>query len=95
MMLGVQGLHVSYGKIAAVKDVSIEVAEGEIVALIGPNGAGKTTLLKSIAGLLPCSAWIDPVRRPADHQPAGDRGDAAGAGAGARGTLDAEAYDRA
>jgi branched-chain amino acid transport system ATP-binding protein len=55
MMLGVQGLHVSYGKIAAVKDVSIEVAEGEIVALIGPNGAGKTTLLKSIAGLLPCS----------------------------------------
>jgi branched-chain amino acid transport system ATP-binding protein len=56
MMLKVQGLHVSYGKIAAVKDVSIEVAEGEIVALIGPNGAGKTTLLKTIAGLLPCSA---------------------------------------
>jgi branched-chain amino acid transport system ATP-binding protein len=55
MMLKVQGLHVSYGKIAAVKDVSIEVAEGEIVALIGPNGAGKTTLLKTIAGLLPCS----------------------------------------
>jgi branched-chain amino acid transport system ATP-binding protein len=56
MMLRVQGLHVSYGKIGAVKDVSIEVAEGEIVALIGPNGAGKTTLLKTIAGLLPCSA---------------------------------------
>jgi branched-chain amino acid transport system ATP-binding protein len=56
MMLKVQGLHVSYGKIAAVKDVSIEVAESEIVALIGPNGAGKTTLLKTIAGLLPCSA---------------------------------------
>jgi branched-chain amino acid transport system ATP-binding protein len=55
MMLKVQGLHVSYGKIAVVKDVSIEVAEGEIVALIGPNGAGKTTLLKTIAGLLPCS----------------------------------------
>jgi branched-chain amino acid transport system ATP-binding protein len=55
MMLKVQGFHVSYGKIAAVKDVSIEVAEGEIVALIGPNGAGKTTLLKTIAGLLPCS----------------------------------------
>jgi len=55
MMLKVQGLHVSYGKIAAVKDVSIEVAEGEIVALIGPNGAGKTTLLKTTAGLLPCS----------------------------------------
>jgi branched-chain amino acid transport system ATP-binding protein len=53
MMLEVDGLHVSYGKIAAVKDISIGVGEGEIVALIGPNGAGKSTLLKTIAGLLP------------------------------------------
>jgi branched-chain amino acid transport system ATP-binding protein len=71
MMLKVQGLHVSYGKIAAVKDVSIEVAEGEIVALIGPNGAGKTTLLKTIAGLLPCSAGsIQLNGRPIANRPA-------------------------
>jgi branched-chain amino acid transport system ATP-binding protein len=53
MILKVDGLHVSYGKIVAVNDVSIDVMEGEIVALIGPNGAGKSTLLKTIAGLLP------------------------------------------
>ena len=71
MMLEVKGLDVSYGKIAAVKDVSIEVAEGEIVALIGPNGAGKTTLLKTIAGLLPCvrgSILFD--SRPIANRPA-------------------------
>jgi branched-chain amino acid transport system ATP-binding protein len=56
MMLKVVGLSVSYGKIAAIKDVSIEVGEGEIVALIGSNGGGKSTLLKAIAGLLPCGS---------------------------------------
>lgn len=53
MMLTANDVHVSYGKIAAVRGVSIEVGAGEIVALIGPNGAGKSTLLKAIAGLLP------------------------------------------
>jgi branched-chain amino acid transport system ATP-binding protein len=53
MMLAARDIHVSYGKIAAVKGVSIEIGHGEIVALIGPNGAGKSTLLKAIAGLLP------------------------------------------
>src|SRR4051794_25308345 len=53
MMLSASDIHVSYGMIAAVKGVSIEIGDGEIVALIGPNGAGKSTLLKAIAGLLP------------------------------------------
>lgn len=53
MMLTVDGVDVSYGKIGAVRGVSIEVDQGEIVALIGPNGAGKSTLLKAIAGLIP------------------------------------------
>jgi branched-chain amino acid transport system ATP-binding protein len=73
MMLKVDGLHVSYGKIAAVKDVSIEVAEGEIVALIGPNGAGKTTLLKTIAGLLPAlRGSISFDGRPISNRPAAE-----------------------
>lgn len=53
MILTAHNVHVSYGKIAAVNGVSIEVDHGDIVALIGPNGAGKSTLLKAIAGLLP------------------------------------------
>ena len=41
-----------YGKIHAVKDVSLEINEGEIVTLIGSNGAGKTTILHTISGLI-------------------------------------------
>jgi branched-chain amino acid transport system ATP-binding protein len=51
-LLQVQNLSVSYGHASALHDVSMEVNEGEIVAVIGPNGAGKTTLLKAITGLL-------------------------------------------
>ncbi len=52
-MLEVKGLNVYYGLIHALRDVSFEVNEGEIVALIGANGAGKTTTLHTITGLLP------------------------------------------
>jgi len=51
-MLKISNLHVSYGAIRALHGISIEVNEGEIVALIGSNGAGKSTLLNAISGLL-------------------------------------------
>ena len=49
-MLQVEDLRVSYGKIAALRGVSLEVARGELVGVVGPNGAGKSTLLLAIAG---------------------------------------------
>ncbi len=52
-MLKIQNIQTFYGNIQALKDVSIEIAEGEIVALIGANGAGKTTTLMSICGITP------------------------------------------
>jgi branched-chain amino acid transport system ATP-binding protein len=51
VVLKVSGLKVAYGGIQAVKGVSFEVAEGELVSLIGANGAGKTTTLKAITGI--------------------------------------------
>lgn len=51
-MLSVEGVNVYYGQIHAIKDVSFNVNDGEIVSLIGANGAGKSTILKTISGLL-------------------------------------------
>ena len=51
-MLKVKGINVYYGNIHAIRDISFEVAKGEIVSLIGANGAGKSTILKTISGLL-------------------------------------------
>ena len=51
-MLKIDDIHVYYGAIHAIKGVSFEVDEGEIVALIGANGAGKSTILKTISGLM-------------------------------------------
>ncbi|MQA96564.1 MAG: ATP-binding cassette domain-containing protein [Streptosporangiales bacterium] len=56
MLLELKDVYVHYGKIEAIKGISLEVAEGEIVSLIGANGAGKTTTLKTISGLRPISA---------------------------------------
>ncbi|ALE56955.1 ABC transporter ATP-binding protein [Paraburkholderia sp. RL17-368-BIF-A] len=55
-MLKVDSVMVSYGAIHAVKGVSLEVKEGEVVTIIGANGAGKSSLLKSIAGLQPVTS---------------------------------------
>ncbi|MBK1663480.1 ABC transporter ATP-binding protein [Rhodospirillum rubrum] len=51
-LLAIRGLDVRYGPVVALSDVSIDVHEGEAVALIGANGAGKSTLLRTISGLL-------------------------------------------
>jgi branched-chain amino acid transport system ATP-binding protein len=50
MMLEIDNLSVSYGGLAALRGVSLSVAEGQFVAIVGPNGAGKTTLFKAISG---------------------------------------------
>jgi branched-chain amino acid transport system ATP-binding protein len=55
-MLEVRGLHAAYGEAEVLRDVSLTVPEGRIVALLGPNGAGKTTLVKAIARLIPITA---------------------------------------
>ena len=69
-MLSIEGLRTAYGNFLALKDVSLEVKEREIVTLLGGNGAGKTTLLKTISGILKPEAGaisfdgrrIDPLR---------------------------------
>ena len=55
-MLEVEELRCAYGRIEAVKGVSLSVRAGEIVALVGSNGAGKTTLLRAISGVQPVTA---------------------------------------
>jgi branched-chain amino acid transport system ATP-binding protein len=56
MRLEIKDLHVFYGKIEAIKGISVVVNQGEIVTLIGANGAGKTTTLKTISGLRPITS---------------------------------------
>ena len=55
-MLDVRGIDVRYGAATALRGVSIEVAEGELVCVVGPNGAGKSTLINAIAGLHPVAS---------------------------------------
>ncbi len=86
-MLRLDDVHVHYGKIHALKGISLEVREGEIVTIIGSNGAGKSTTLKTISGLLrPTSGTVtykgerldelqpsDIVARGLAHTPEGRR----------------------
>lgn len=70
-LLELDNLVVAYGRIEAVRGISLQVAEGEICALLGANGAGKTTTLRAVSGLLParsgCIRYVgdDITRRPA------------------------------
>ncbi|MFO1059647.1 MAG: ABC transporter ATP-binding protein [Dongiaceae bacterium] len=72
-MLEVADLSVAYGTVRAVRGVSLEVDEGELVALLGANGAGKTTTLKAVMGLVPAAggqvrfAGRDITNRPAEE----------------------------
>ena len=64
MLLSVDNINVYYGAIHAIKGISFQVDEGEIVTLIGANGAGKTTTLDTVAGLL--LAELDDIPKPGD-----------------------------
>ena len=57
-LLSVADAHIAYGKVEAVRAVSLEVADNEIVTIIGANGAGKTTLLNAIMGILPLRGGV-------------------------------------
>lgn len=70
-MLQVKNLSIHYGVIQAVKDVSFEVNEGEVVSLIGANGAGKTSILRTISGLVrPSSGTIQFLDKEIQKTPA-------------------------
>ena len=72
-LLEVADIHTYYGNIEALKGVSLEVEEGEIVTLIGSNGAGKSTTLRSISGLnAPRKGTIRFDGRDITHTPAPD-----------------------
>jgi len=58
MLLSVDGVSISYGKVEAVRGVGLNVAPGEIVTIVGANGAGKTTLLNAIMGVLPLTGRV-------------------------------------
>ena len=58
-LLKIDNAHVAYGKVEAVRGVSLDVAENEIVTIIGANGAGKSTLLNAIMGILPLRGGVN------------------------------------
>ena len=68
-VLAVDGLHVSYGPIKALRGCTLEVRAGETVAVVGANGAGKTTLLRAICNMLPWTGAIRLGGVPTDQSP--------------------------
>jgi branched-chain amino acid transport system ATP-binding protein len=77
-LLDVQSLTAGHGRVPAVRELDLEVQEGEVLALLGPNGAGKTTLLLTLAGLLPRLGGA--VHADGRELPTGDPGAARRAG---------------
>lgn len=68
-LIGVDGLTVAYGEHVALRDISLSLRQGEVVALVGPNGSGKTTLFRALAGLTrPVSGEIRLAGKPAPGQ---------------------------
>ena len=67
-LLSARNVSVFYGKIAAVRSVSLDIGAGQVVTIVGPNGAGKTTLLSALMGLLPLQGEVayfgQGLRRP-------------------------------
>jgi len=66
-LLSTQNLSVGYGKIAAVRELSIAMGAGKIVTIIGPNGAGKSTFLKALMGLMPYQGRAEFMGEPLDR----------------------------
>ncbi|MEY4215022.1 MAG: hypothetical protein RL458_3248 [Pseudomonadota bacterium] len=72
-LLEVTELHVAYGKVEAVRGISLSVPEGGVVAIVGPNGAGKSSMLNALAGALPASGEVRYAGRSLADLPVEDR----------------------
>ncbi len=72
-LLSATGVSVAYGKVEAVRAVSLEVAAGEIVTIVGANGAGKTTLLNAMMGILPLDGSVAYAGKDISHRDIEDR----------------------
>lgn len=72
ILLQLEDAHVQYGGVHALSGVSIQIDEGEVVAVMGPNGAGKTTAIKSLFGIAPLSSgrvmWHGRSLKPVPHE---------------------------
>ncbi len=72
-LLSATGVSVAYGKVEAVRAVSLEVAAGEIVTIVGANGAGQTTLLNAMMGILPLDGSVAFAGKDISHRDIEDR----------------------